>query len=97
MPVGPLYNLRSPLAPVRPFCRYNYYISHGIDTEHLAPLDRSWIERILALIAPRLRQHQDELIGCLKEEMREDYLLSVKKAIIDFVLRDPRGEGEALV
>ena len=77
--------------------RYNYYISHGIDTEHIAPLDRSWIERVLALLAPRLRQDKDDLITCLTDEMREDYLLSVKKAIIDFVLRDPRSEIETMV
>ena len=77
--------------------RYNYYITHGIDTEHIAPLDRSWIERVLALLAPRLRQDKDELITCLTDEMREEYLLSVKKAIIDFVLRDPRSEIETMV
>ena len=77
--------------------RYNYYISHGIDTEHIAPLDRSWIERVLALLAPRLRQDKDDLITCLTDEMREDYLLSVKKAIIDFVLRDPRSDIETMV
>jgi len=78
-------------------CRYNYYITHGIDTEHIAPLDRSWIARVLALLAPRLRQDRDELIVCLIDEMREDYLLSVKKAIIDFVLRDPRTDVAPLV
>ena len=49
------------------------------------------------LLAPRLRQNKDDLIGCLIEEMRDDYLLSVKKAVIDFVLRDPRSDIEALV
>jgi len=79
------------------WCRYNYYISHGIDTEHIASLDRSWIERVLALLAPRLRQGKDDLINCFIDEMRDDYLLSVKKAIIDFVLRDQRSDVEALV
>jgi len=77
--------------------RYNYYISHGIDTEHIASLDRSWIERVLTLLAPRLRQGRDELITCLVDEMKEDYLLSVKKAIIDFVLRDPRTDVQPSV
>jgi len=77
--------------------RYNYYITHGIDTEHIAPLERSWVERVLALLAPRLRQNHDDLTACLTEEMRDDYLLSVKKAVIDFVLRDPRSDIEAVV
>jgi len=70
---------------------------HGIDTEHIAPLDRSWIARVLALLATRLRQNKDDLITCLIDEMRDDYLLSVKKAIIDFVLRDPRSDVETMV
>jgi len=78
-------------------CRYNYYITHGIDTDHIAPLDRSWVGRVLALLAPRLRHDKDDLIGCLVDEMRDDYLLGVKKAIVDFVLRDPRSDVQQLV
>jgi len=76
---------------------YNYYITHGIDTDHIAPLDRSWIDRVLALISTRLRQGKDDIITCLVDEMRDDYLLSVKKSIIDFVLRDPRSDVQDLV
>ncbi|XP_069471802.1 dynein axonemal heavy chain 7 isoform X2 [Ambystoma mexicanum] len=73
--------------------RYNYYIKHGIDTEHVAPMEDSWLENVLALVPNRLKVYK-ESIYFLSDEMREDYLLSVKKAIVDFVLKDPREKEE---
>ncbi|XP_072334730.1 dynein axonemal heavy chain 7 [Scyliorhinus torazame] len=73
--------------------RYYYYINHGIDTEHVAPMEDSWLEEVLSLVPFRLKTYTG-IIETLSDEMKEDYLLSVKKAIVDFVLRDPREKEE---
>ncbi|KAM6178382.1 dynein axonemal heavy chain 7 [Rhynchocyon petersi] len=69
--------------------RYYYYIHHGIDTDHIAPMEDSWLEHVLDLVPKHLKVLTDSILT-LSDEMREDYLLSVKKSIVDFVLKDPR-------
>ncbi|KAG7467512.1 hypothetical protein MATL_G00154470 [Megalops atlanticus] len=73
--------------------RYHYYIKNGIDTKHVATMDDSWLENVMTLVPTPLKRLTDT-IEVLSNEMREDYLLSVKKAIVDFVLRDPRDKHE---
>lgn len=73
--------------------RYYYYINHGIDTEQVTAMDRSWLDHILALLDSRLKARGPQLIDSLSQDIREDYLLSVKKSIVDFVLKDPQTEN----
>lgn len=61
--------------------RYYYYIHNGIDTEHVAPMEDIWLEHVLDLVPDELKIGHDVTIENLSDEMREDYLLSVKKAI----------------
>ena len=44
----------------------------------------------MSLISDKLRKGFPQPVADLSDEVREDYLLSVKKAIVDFVLRDSR-------
>ncbi|KAF9413227.1 hypothetical protein HW555_008507 [Spodoptera exigua] len=71
--------------------RYYYYLRYGIDTIHVAPLDNKIILRVHNLIPSNLKKWKETLFTCT-DEMREDFMMSMKKAIVDFVLKDPNTE-----
>ena len=70
--------------------RYLYYINNGVDTEHVAPLEDSWITNILDRVGSgnSLVARFTGGVEFLSDEVREEYLLSVKKSI---------GEGNTIV
>ncbi|KAL7044814.1 hypothetical protein ACKWTF_002067 [Chironomus riparius] len=76
-----------PDAKEKEIMRYYYYIKHGIDTVHVAPLDKKVLTRVLKLIPKKLTKWND-VLESITAEMKEDYITAVKKAVIDFVLGD---------
>ena len=62
--------------------RYLYYINNGVDTEHVAPLEDSWIYNILKRVGGHtLVSKFGAGVEQLSDEVKEEYLLSVKKSI----------------
>jgi dynein heavy chain len=68
-------------------------VANGVDTQHVAEMEDSWLQNILNLVPTKLQKRLDS-VAQLSSEMREDYHMSVKKAIVDFVLKDPRAKND---
>lgn len=60
--------------------KYYNYIRYGIDTQHTDPVEDSWLESILSRVPSHLKTITRS-IEILSDEIREDYLMSTKKAI----------------
>ncbi|KAK4472821.1 hypothetical protein MN116_004037, partial [Schistosoma mekongi] len=77
--------------------RYYYYIYNGINTDQVAPMDEKWIRRMVSSVNPDVLKAADlALLEKLEDEIREDYLFSVKKAIVNFVINDPSDKQQKL-
>lgn len=63
-------------------------MNNGIDTEHVGEIEVAWLHNIAERITEALRLDKDALIELLNDEVSEDYQVSVKRAIVDFVLKD---------
>lgn len=70
--------------------RYKYYVSEGIPAADIAPMPEDTMARVHALLLPEL-VHNPEWAGLrqlLHEEIQQDYVHSLQKAIVDYVLMD---------
>ncbi|XP_067372006.1 dynein axonemal heavy chain 7 isoform X2 [Channa argus] len=75
--------------------RYNYYIEKGIDLENVSPLDNLWLKNILAMVPWHLKNLTTPL-EALVDEIKEDYLHSIKTAILKYTFRDSRVHDETI-
>ena len=68
--------------------RYYYYIHHGISCDHVAQIEPVWFDRMFKLVPGQLKSKEySDTIELLKDEIFQDYLISSKQAIVDFVLK----------
>ncbi|KAJ7214742.1 hypothetical protein O6H91_Y473500 [Diphasiastrum complanatum] len=73
--------------------RYQYYVETGVDESFITPINERWIRRAVHLtgkyvkdgLSPDVIQSTLEHI---KEEVQHDYVLSMRKAIVDYILQD---------
>ncbi|XP_077435277.1 dynein axonemal heavy chain 7 isoform X3 [Vanacampus margaritifer] len=77
--------------------KYYHYIQNGINLEHLTPLQDSWVKNITGKVPGHLKKSQNETLNVLLDEVREDYLLSIKTAILKYTFCDPVETDEDLV
>ncbi len=72
--------------------RYRAYIENEISIDFVAPINRDWVTDILDLIPHQLqyveRQTMENMINGMLNEINSDYYESVRKAILDYVLKD---------
>ncbi|XP_047226085.1 dynein axonemal heavy chain 7 isoform X2 [Girardinichthys multiradiatus] len=69
---------------------YNYYIQRGIGLVNVAPLQDSCLEKIHELIPSEL-SHLSWEQNLLDDEIKEEYLHSVRAAILTYTPNDPSG------
>ncbi|XP_061175178.1 dynein axonemal heavy chain 3-like [Saccostrea echinata] len=72
--------------------RYYYYIEKGIKRSMLAPQDPEVMKNVKKLIPERLCTSLELkwLNEDLSEEVNNDYEFSLRKAIVDYILKDPK-------
>ncbi|XP_073447159.1 dynein axonemal heavy chain 3 isoform X1 [Aquarana catesbeiana] len=71
--------------------RYFHYIHHKIQAEMLAPQEKKQMDGILANVPSQLLKNPalKKLLEEIKEEIVNDYHTSLRKSIVDYILRDP--------
>lgn len=74
------------------YVRYKAYIDREIPLDCIAPIRQYWINHILELVPADLQaiepERTTELVDSMLYEMNETYFESVKKSILDYILKD---------
>ena len=74
--------------------RYYYYVTNGVNTHQVAEMDERWLQHVLRMLPRALTDKFKPTLNLIANEMKDDYMTSVKKAIVDFVLKDPLDKSE---
>ncbi|XP_048589777.1 dynein axonemal heavy chain 3-like isoform X2 [Nematostella vectensis] len=69
--------------------RYYNLAENSISPSMVAPLSEEWKQKAHDFVAKELRDTHKSTLHSLDEEMEAEYVKSVKKSILDYVLLDP--------
>ncbi len=76
----------------RAYERYRAYVEQEINNEVVAPINNTWMVKVTQKV-PMKRltpERTNEMLNAMFEEITHDYYDSVKKAIIDYTLKNTR-------
>lgn len=76
--------------------RYYYYILHEVDDVHAGTLDSDTLKKITGMVSAVWQARHGEYFGQLIKEVKRDYITSMKKSVVDFVLQEPFEEACSL-
>lgn len=68
--------------------RYYYYLTQGIDDAYVGSMDADLLEHILKRVPIKWRNKFKDCLDYLVKEVKEEYILNVKKSVIEFVIGD---------
>ncbi|XP_024531712.1 uncharacterized protein LOC112346607 [Selaginella moellendorffii] len=72
--------------------RYQFYVESGVDERFIAPIRERWTKRAVDMVGKYVKRGLSERViqATLRrvlEEVQHEYLLSMRKAIVDYVLQ----------
>lgn len=74
------------------FNRYRQYVENEISVDVIAPIRQYWLTHIIELIPGDLhaveKERIEHLIDTMLNEINKDYFDSVRKSILDYILKD---------
>lgn len=66
--------------------RYYYYLIQGIDDVYIGSIDINLLKNILNRIPTKWKEIYKNTLDDLVKEVKDEYLFSIKKAVIEFVI-----------
>lgn len=76
--------------------RYYYYILHEVDDVHAGTLDPDTLKKITSMVSTEWQKRHNECFDRLIRELKSDYITSMKKSLVDFVLQEPFEEAHSI-
>lgn len=74
------------------YARYRQYVENEISVDVIAPIRQYWLSHIIELIPGDLHAVEKDrieyLIDTMLNEINKDYFDSVRKSILDYILKD---------